>query len=316
MRLCNAFGVPALRDYQEEAARHIILGQSVLYDVPTGGGKTLTFYLPLFYHWKMGSPEKATDKVILVISPLNALMDSQVKDLVEKGIPAAALHSQGIKEDELFEKCGKSTRLKYRVIFASPEKALSNTFHEKILRRKAFKSHCLEVVIDEAHCMSEWGGDFRPEYGILGKLLARIGTVPMLVSTATMPLDILVDIRQKLGLPETCARVAVSNAKHNTALSIRIMQHPQDSYGDLFSLFPSTPDATFEDFPQTLIYVNSRTEAEEIQDYLRKHSPSYLPKTAFEFYHRYIDENRKKVIQNGLIGGEHRCVMATDALGM
>ncbi|KAE9383071.1 P-loop containing nucleoside triphosphate hydrolase protein, partial [Gymnopus androsaceus JB14] len=159
-----------------------------------------------------------------------------------------------------------------------------------------------------------WGDDFRTEYGQLGKLLARLPSgLPVLLASATMPEEVIKDILFKVGLTPECERVAVSNAKYNVALSIRILQHPTTTYADLFSLFPTGEN---EEFPQTIIYVNSRTEAEQIQDFLRRHRPSHMPEDAFEFYHRNITETRKEYIQKGLQSGKLRCVIATDALGM
>ncbi|KAK7028842.1 hypothetical protein VNI00_014855 [Paramarasmius palmivorus] len=252
-----------------------------------GGGKTLTFYLPLFYHWAVRSSSKANDKVFPAVSPLNALMDAQMKELGEKGIPAVAMHSKGLTEEDLFE---------YRMIFVSPEKALDNRFHEHVLKSKAFKNNWVEVVIDEARCISKWGGDFRPEYSTLGQLFARIpGNVPTLIATATMPVDIITDIQRKVGLPEDIPHIAVSNCKGNVSLCVRCNM-------------PRQPMATSSrSFPK---------EAEEIQDFLHENCPASLSSTSFEFYHRYLDEKRKKVVQEGLSGGGHHGVAVTGALGM
>jgi len=81
-----------MREHQEKAGQNIIMGQTTLYDVPTGGGKTLAFWYPLFYHW---APGEDSQKVVLVISPLNALMNSQAKDLMNRGVPAIALNPEG-----------------------------------------------------------------------------------------------------------------------------------------------------------------------------------------------------------------------------
>ncbi|THU86498.1 P-loop containing nucleoside triphosphate hydrolase protein, partial [Dendrothele bispora CBS 962.96] len=203
-------------------------------------------------------------------------------------------------------------------IFLSPEKALSSEFHEKVLKNFVFKDSCIAVVIDEAHCIIEWGPDFREHYDDLGKLRARLpSSIPVLVASATMPNEVRLSIQYKLGLGRDCAHVAVSNAKPNVALSVRIMQHPQNTYADLMFLFlPDLRDAT--NFPQTLIYTNERQVAEEIQDFLRDHCPptTGIPPDKFEFYHRSIDEGRKKIVQDGIRSGFYRCVSATDALGM
>lgn len=126
-----------------------------------------------------------------------------------------------------------------------------------------------------------------------------------------MPGDVIRDALFKVGAPQDTVRVSVSNAKLNVVLSVRIMQHPQLTYADLLSLFHMEADGG-----QTIIYVNSRTEAEQIQDFLCKHRPSHMPAEAFKFYHRNIGPRRKQYIQEGLWTGQIRCVIATDALGM
>ncbi|THU97532.1 P-loop containing nucleoside triphosphate hydrolase protein [Dendrothele bispora CBS 962.96] len=316
--LCKVFGVPNLREHQIKAGENIISGITTLYDIPTGGGKTLAFWLPLFYYWKPGDTSRESEKVVVVISPLNALMGSQAKDLNDRGITAVALNSESGKPEDLFETLpNNQRRIKYRVVLLSPEMAKSSAFHEKVLKNPVFKKSCISVVIDEAHCISEWGtDDFRPDYAEVGVMLARLpSNVPILAASATMPSDITSDILSKLGLSQDVPRIAVSNRKDNVTLSVRLLQQPQSTYADLLYLFPSSPSGP-ADFPQTLIYVNSRTEAEEIQDFLRQNSPQCIPHTVFEFYHRHVERSRKDTIQEGIANGTYRAVPATDALGM
>ncbi|KAL0058464.1 hypothetical protein AAF712_014850 [Marasmius tenuissimus] len=246
------------------------------------------------------------------------LMESQMQDLASRGIPAVALNSKrgNLCEEDLFMKQGRSRKFKYCVITVSPEKALSKPFQELVLNNDEFKNNCIQVVVDEAHCISEWGDDFCPEYSELGKLLACLpSTVPVLAASATMPPGVMQVIRTKLGIALTAPHIAVSNEKNNVSLSVRILQHPQDTYADLLDLFPL--DATSpSNFPQTLIYVNSRQEAEEIQDFLRQCHPDCIPAMAFKFYHRSVHESQKVIIQDALRDGTLCGVSATNALGM
>ncbi|THU83308.1 hypothetical protein K435DRAFT_429216, partial [Dendrothele bispora CBS 962.96] len=99
----KVFRVPNLREHQIKAAENIIPGITTLYDIPTGGGKTLAFWLPLFYHWRPGDTSRESEKVVVVINPLNALMGSQAKDLNDRGITAVALNSESGKPEDLFE---------------------------------------------------------------------------------------------------------------------------------------------------------------------------------------------------------------------
>ncbi|KAF5347516.1 hypothetical protein D9758_014513 [Tetrapyrgos nigripes] len=208
-KLCDTFGVSSFRPHQQRAGQNIIQGISTVYDVPTGGGKTLSFWYPLFYYSEIDS---CSGKAVLVISPLNALMDAQVKELEAKGIQAEDL----FEYDSTDPSKPPMRRLKHQVIITSPETALKSSFYEQLLKTEEFKSACVSVVVDEAHCIAEWGGDFRPHYDAVGKLLARCPShVPVLIASATMPQDVRELIRETLDLGDNYATVAVSNAKSN-----------------------------------------------------------------------------------------------------
>lgn len=140
------------------------------------------------------------------------------------------------------------------------------------------------------------------------------GRTPILVASATMPRDVINDIQHKVGLTTLCRRVEISNEKLNIALSVRVMQHSEDSFADLLTLVSPTAEAS-TDIPQTLVYVNSRTDAEEIQDFFRLNCPQFPPE-AFEYYHRHIAPEQKTDIQKRLRDGRLRIIPTTDALGM
>lgn len=330
--LCEVFEVPALREMQKQAGLNIIRGDCTILDVPTGGGKTLAFWLSLFYHWSPGDTSKDSQKMLLVVGPLTGLMDSQAKALNARGIPAVAMTSVTENLDQVL-KVGlfnfnvvirwitahhkDFAANKYRVGFVGPELGNSPRFHNAVLKSEMVQDNLICVIADEGHCISEWGtDDFRPEYGNIATLLGRLPSgVPILVASATLPPEIVADIKTKLKLPHGCKTVSVSNAKPNVALSVRILQHPQGTFADLLALFPlGLTDAA--DFPQTLIYVNSRQEAEKIQDFLRAYCPECMSDVSFEFYHRHIAEKRKTFIQDSLNDGLLSAVPATDALGM
>ncbi|KAF7348140.1 p-loop containing nucleoside triphosphate hydrolase protein [Mycena sanguinolenta] len=290
--LCAIFGVPSLHSYQVETGQNTLKGISTFLDIPTGGGRPMLF-----------------------VGPLTALLESQAADLTERGVPAIAISSTSEDPDKLL---GSVAENKYRVAFISPEMAVSPKFHGTVLSSDLFADNLISLVIDESHCISDWGNDdFRPEYSNLHILLGRIPSgVPVVAASATMPEDVIADIRKKLRLPAHCPHIAVSNEKKNIALSVRIIQHPLlDTLADLITLFPH--DATGpEDFVQTLIYAGERVTTEKIQDFLRSNSPDTIPEEVFEFYHRHIDEARKKFIQEGIMNGTLRGIAATDALGM
>ncbi|KAJ3826951.1 P-loop containing nucleoside triphosphate hydrolase protein [Lentinula raphanica] len=312
-RLCEVFGVPMLHDFQEAAGLNTLQGKNTILDIPTGAGKTIAFFYPLFYFWKPGDHEPVSRKILLVVSPLVGLMESQAELLNGKGIPAVAMTSVTKNLDRILKDFGEN---KYRVGFLGPEMAHSVDFHKLVVERAPFQDNIIAMNIDEGHSISEWGtDDFRPEYARISEILAKLPSgVPILTASATLAPEVIQDIEAKLGLGQRCERISVSNEKPNVALSVQIMQHPQDSFADLIALFPSHSTGP-DDFPQTLIYVNSRRDAELIQDFLRRNCPDHIPKASFEFFHRFIDDSDKSRIQDGLRSGTLRAVAATDALG-
>lgn len=205
---------------------------------------------------------------------------------------------------------------KFRIAIVGPETAFTTQFSQLVYSSNIFRDNCICKVVDEAHAVTEWGtDDFRPEYARIGTLRARLlpGT-PILAASATLPEALIRDLQQKLGLDNDCARVMVSNAKPNVALSVRIIQHPEDSMADLLTLIPHDA-STADDIPITIIYVNGRTDAEDIQDILRAALPESISCHAVEFYHRNISEERKSYILDRMRLGEIRIVPVTDALG-
>ncbi|KAJ6592823.1 P-loop containing nucleoside triphosphate hydrolase protein [Mycena capillaripes] len=324
------FLMSPLHPHQVQTGQNTLRGISTFLDAPTGGGKTLAFWYPLFYYWAPGNTDEDCQKIILVVGPLTALLESQAADLTEKGVPAVAISPTSSDPDQLFILCvlhvppmaayrslKNLAQNKYRVALISPKMAISPKFHSTVLSSEVFANNIISLVIDESHCITEWGNDdFRPDFSNLYILVGRIPSgVPVVAASATMPKDVISDIRKKLRLPADCAHIAVSNDKKNIALSVRVIQHPLDTFADLMVLFPHEATGP-EDFVQSLIYAEDRTTTKKIQDFLRRNSPDEIAEQAFEFYHRHIDEARKKVIQEGIKNGSLRGVAATDALGM
>ncbi|KAK6966367.1 p-loop containing nucleoside triphosphate hydrolase protein [Favolaschia claudopus] len=255
--LCRLWNVPCLRVHQELAGSNMVKGINTVLDVPTGGGRTLAFWWPLLYHWSPENDDERFRKNLLVISPLVALMEEQAQDPTKRGIPAL---------EESLKDFGNN---KFRVAFVSSELAVGRSFHEHVLKSAPFQQNNIGLIIDEAHAIDEWGTeDFRSEYNELPTLLKRMPTgVPIMMASATLPPLLLTSIVNKLGIASNYQHLAFSNQKGNVALSIRIMQHAQGSYADHFTLFSRYIASPA--FPQTIIYANSRKEAEDIQDFFR-----------------------------------------------
>ncbi|KAF9064475.1 P-loop containing nucleoside triphosphate hydrolase protein [Rhodocollybia butyracea] len=322
--LCKLFNIPLLRNYQQKAGQNILLGKNTFLNIPTGGGKTLAFYYPLFYHWQPGVTEKNAQKIILVLGPLTGLMKSQAKNLNAIGVPAVALtgDKENLSNDLLVHAFGNG---QYHVGFVGPEMSLEKNFHERVLENPKFQRNIIAAVVEEAHNISEWGtDDFRPKFRQISALLGWLPQgLPVLAASATVAPEVILDIEDKLGMSAAHGyeHISVSNAKGNVLLSIRLLQHPPDSYADLLSLFPKNP-AGPDDFQQTLIYVNSRMEAERIQDFLREHAPEeihqekcFFPRGP-RFYHCFVGDKCKENIEAAIQSGFLCAVPATDALGM
>jgi superfamily II DNA helicase RecQ len=173
------------------------------------------------------------------------------------------------------------------------------------------------VVIDEAHCISIWGGSFRTDYGKLGLLRGRIPKhVPFIVASATLPDHILDDIQGKLKLSPNAHIVQITNARPNVALSCRSMKHAEKSKADLRFLIPVGATKP-EDINITLVYCNQRIKCEDAVDNLRFWAKELgIPETSIAFYHARIGEKRKRELEEKLREGGIRILVCTDAVGM
>lgn len=207
---------------------------------------------------------------------------------------------------------------RFQVIIVSPEIVISSTFRNSVLAKAQFYSKLRAVCIDEAHCISLWGGtSFQPEYANLGVLRGRFpSSVPFLLSSATFPDHVLDDVRGKIHLGKDATKISFSNARPNVALSVRSMRHPAESKADLRFLIPSNATRP-EDIDITLIYCNQRLATEDICDALRRWAEDEgIATTCVAFYHAKIGDKRKRQLEEMLRHGEVRILVCTDAVGM
>lgn len=190
--LKNKFGFSSFRGHQEQIVRHVLKGGDALVLKPTGGGKSLCFQLPAVM-----SPG-----ICLVVSPLISLMKDQVDSLNRRGIRAAYLNSSLLRkeEKEIILACEKG---QVKILYVSPERVLKAGFSDWLLELKLSL-----VAVDEAHCISQWGHDFRPEYMKLGKLRTLFPNVPLIALTATASRQTCLEILVSLGIQD--AKVFVS----------------------------------------------------------------------------------------------------------
>ncbi|MFN8165009.1 MAG: RecQ family ATP-dependent DNA helicase [Bacteroidia bacterium] len=180
--LTRYWGHSSFRPMQEEIIESVLAGNDTLALLPTGGGKSICFQVPAM----------ASDGICIVISPLIALMKDQVQNLKARGIPAVAVVS-GMKKSEVDIALDNCVYGKEKFLYVSPERLTSDIFIERL---KLMKVNLL--AIDEAHCISQWGYDFRPSYLKMSERRQYIPNVPILALTATATKNVVTDIQQKL----------------------------------------------------------------------------------------------------------------------
>src|SRR5579862_6962575 len=172
--LKRSFGFTSFRPLQQEIIREAMADRDVFALMPTGGGKSLCFQLPAVL----------TPGLSIVVSPLIALMQDQVRLLEDNGVAATYINST-LRYDEIQRRLAAAIRGEYKLIYLAPERLLLSEFLEGPLQRLSVDPGLSAFVIDEAHCVSEWGHDFRPEYRQLSTLRRRYPQIPLLAFTAT-----------------------------------------------------------------------------------------------------------------------------------
>src|SRR5213594_3752065 len=217
--LKNYFGYEEFRPLQEEIIRDALAGRDVFVLMPTGGGKSLCFQLPALMR----------DGLTIVVSPLISLMKDQVDALQTSGIPATYLNST-LDRDQAKTRWRGLHRGEYRMLYVAPERLMLETFLER-----ALNWNIAQIAIDEAHCISEWGHDFRPEYRELKKLRKHLPEVPIMLLTATATERVRIDIIQELHLRAPRCYVASFNRPN---LTYRVVPK-SSSYEQLLSFVRS-----------------------------------------------------------------------------
>src|SRR5881396_3961866 len=217
--LKQTFGYDSFRPLQEEIIADALAGRDVFALLPTGGGKSLCFQLPALLR----------DGLTIVVSPLISLMKDQVDALQTSGIAATFLNS-ALDRDEAVARLRGLHRGEYRMLYVAPERLMLDTFLER-----AVNWNITQFAIDEAHCISEWGHDFRPEYRELKKLRTHFPDVPMMALTATATERVRADIVKQLKLREPRCYVASFNRPN---LTYRVVPK-SSSYEQLLSFVRS-----------------------------------------------------------------------------
>ena len=282
--LKTVFGYDAFRLTQLDIIKRSLLNQSSLVIMPTGGGKSICYQLPAIL----------MDGLSVVISPLISLMQDQVGSLTANGIPAASLNSSGTYEDELLVQQQVANN-ELTLLYVSPERAVSNGFISWIQHQNV-----KQIAIDEAHCVSIWGNDFRPEYTRLTELTRLFNNIPIIALTATADTATQADIRQQLQL-ESCVTFVSSFERSNLTLNVL----PANDRIEIIKKFIASHKGK-----PGIIYCLSRRSTEDIALKLKKAGFNS------HFYHAALKPQDRAKIQDDFQQDKIQIVCATIAFGM
>ena len=283
--LHRAFGFASFRANQEEVCRTLIAGRDALLVMPTGAGKSLCYQLPGL----------ARGGTTLVISPLIALMEDQFAKLRERGFAVECIHS-GRDRAASRQVCLDYLNGKLQFLFIAPERLRVPGFPEMLAKRKPAL-----IAIDEAHCISQWGHDFRPDYRLLGGYVPTLRPAPVIALTATATPIVQDDIRRQLGLDDPASFI---HGFRRSNIAIELVETPPSRRPDLaLELLASA------DHRPAIVYTPSRKQAESVAALLASKFPAAA-------YHAGLDAERRRRVQNGFLSGKLEVIVATIAFGM
>ena len=278
------WGYPSFRPLQEDIVDSVMAGKDTLALLPTGGGKSICFQVPAM----------AMEGLCLVITPLIALMKDQVAHLVDKGIPAAAIYS-GMHPDELELAYNQAAFGRLKFLYVSPERLQTNAFIEALRKMKV----CL-LAVDESHCISQWGYDFRPPYLKIADIRPYMPKTPVLALTATATAKVVDDIQFRLGFKEKNVFQS-SFERKNVTYNV---YHEADKYGVLRRKLEAMTSGS------AIVYVRNRKRTQVIADWLNSVGISAT------FYHAGLDAKTRDERQDLWMKGKVKVIAATNAFGM
>ena len=283
------FGFDSFRPGQQEVVCDILNGRDVLAIMPTGGGKSLCFQLPALL-----SPG-----VCIVISPLIALMQDQVRLLHNNGIEATFINSS-LERPEVSRRLARLDRGEIKLLYVAPERLLQAEFESEVLPRLHASRGISALIVDEAHCVSDWGHDFRPEYRQIHRLRTRFPSLPIAAFTATATERVRQDIVRQLALREPRIHVASFN-RPNLYYAVR----PKTR-----ATYPELVEHARRDGGTGIIYCLSRKRVDELAGQLQDDGIRALP------YHAGLDANTRRDNQEAFIRDDAQVIVATIAFGM
>ena len=292
--LRSVFGFARFRVGQEAVCRAAIKGRDLLLVMPTGAGKSLCYQLPAI----------ARGGTALVISPLIALMEDQAAKLAALGLRVARIHS-GLERGVARQACADYLNGSLQFLFIAPERLRVPGFAQMLAKRKLAL-----IAIDEAHCISQWGHDFRPDYRMLGQYLpglrAGADAAPVLALTATATPTVQADILAQLGMVEP---VKFIHGFRRENLAIEVVEVPVPERAGAIARLLAEPGRR-----PAIVYATSRKNAERLAEELS--DTAWGRRIAAAAYHAGLDAETRERVQTGFQAGELEVVVATIAFGM
>lgn len=277
------FGYDDFRGIQLPIIESIGAGRDTLGLMPTGGGKSLTFQVPAL----------AMDGICLVITPLIALMKDQVMQLRKRGIKACAIYS-GMSRDEIVATLENCIYGNYKFLYVSPERLSSDIFLIKIKHMKVSF-----LAVDESHCISQWGYDFRPAYLAIAQIRDLLPDIPVLALTATATPEVVEDIQTQLRFRERNV-FRMSFARQNL---IYVVRQTEDREAELLHILQSVPGSA-------IVYVRFRERTRTFSEFLNSQGITAT------YYHAGLEPSDKDARQQAWTRGDIRVMVATNAFGM
>lgn len=277
------WGYDDFRGIQEKIIGSISAGRDTLGLMPTGGGKSITFQVPAL----------AQDGTCLVVTPLIALMKDQVQHLRQKGIKATAIYT-GMSRQEIVKTLENCIFGGVKLLYVSPERLSSPLFLEKLKR-----INVSFITVDEAHCISQWGYDFRPSYLRIADIRKFKPNVPILALTATATPQVIGDIQKQLSFREENV-FRMSFERKNLSYVVRQVE---DKLAELVHILLCVPGAA-------IVYVRSRKRCKDISEMLGQNGFSST------FYHAGLEPSVRDERQKAWQSNEKRIMVATNAFGM
>lgn len=277
------WGYDHFRPLQEPIIQAVLEGKPTLALLPTGGGKSICFQVPAL----------CLEGICIVISPLIALMKDQVEQLRSRGIRATAIYS-GMSAREIDITLDNCVYGGFQFLYVSPERVQTEMFRERALRMNVSM-----VAVDEAHCISQWGYDFRPPYLKIAEFLEEAQITRLVALTASATREVKQDILEKLGMPEATV-FQKSFARPNLSYSVFSLEN---KYQKMLEVLQNVSGSS-------VIYVRSRKQTKEVADMLVRQGISA------SHYHAGLSGEERARRQDSWIGGQVRVMVATNAFGM